>query len=98
MHYHHSPANRPHKGQMKVEKQEQEKRFLNRPENRTIEEILRSVDEPISPESIQLFRRKEGQVQAELDSMIQRMLQFSRPDITINEAAKRLRDSKVRLS
>ena len=88
----HSLVNRPHKGQMKVEHQN---RFLSLPEDRTTEEILQSVDEPISPLSIQLFRQKEGQVQSELDLVIRRMVQFSRPDISVNEAAKRLRDSKV---
>ena len=65
--------------------------FINPPENRSVRDILQTVNEPISPQSISLFSKKENELKAELDETIRRMMPFSRPDLTIDQVKTRLK-------
>lgn len=68
-----------------------EHHFINPPENRSVREILQTVDEPISPQSISLLSKNENILKVELDETIQRMMPFSRPDLTIDQVKYRLK-------
>ena len=68
-----------------------EHHFINPPENRSVREILQTVDEPISPQSISLLSKNENTLKVELDETIQRMMPFSRPDLTIDQVKYRLK-------